>query len=103
MTPLPLRSTHWPFSSRPMWTTLLPARFAVQTLPFRSTVVRDGSVGCPSGAVRYSPRIAPVVVSILTTVPFVETATQMNPNVCPLPWSWSWSGTSASTPVRVPL
>ena len=27
MTPLPLRSTHWPFSTSPMWTTELPARF----------------------------------------------------------------------------
>ena len=34
ITPLPFRSTHWPFSTRPMWTTLLPARLVAQTLPF---------------------------------------------------------------------
>src|SRR6185503_14538805 len=75
--PLPFRSTHWLFSTRPIWTTLLPARFVAQTLPFKSTVVRDGSFGCPLGDVEYSPRICPVSVLILTIVPFEETATKM--------------------------
>src|SRR5215217_764201 len=78
MTPLPLRSTHWPFSISPMCTTLLPARLVFQTLPLWSTVVRDGSRGCPLGEVKYSPMICPVSVLILTTVPLVETATHMN-------------------------
>jgi hypothetical protein len=34
MMPLLLRSTHWPFSTRPTWTTLLLSRFVAQTLPF---------------------------------------------------------------------
>src|SRR5215217_9367373 len=75
--PLPLRSTHCPFSTSPMCTTLFPARFVAQTLPFRSTVVREGSFGCPAGEVRYSPRICPVSVLILTTVPLDDTAIQM--------------------------
>src|SRR5919107_1704406 len=80
MTPLPLRSTHWPFSTRPMCTTLLPARFVAQTFPFRSTVVRDGSFGCPAGEVKYSPITCPVVVLILTIVPFEDTATHRKSN-----------------------
>src|SRR5215211_3671879 len=78
--PLPLRSTQPPFSRRPMWTTLLPARLVAQTLPPRSTVVREGSLGWPLGEVQYSPMIWPVSVLILTTVPLVETATQMKLN-----------------------
>src|SRR5678815_4217046 len=66
MMPLPLRSTHCPFSTRPTCTTLLPARFVFQTFPFRSTVVRDGSLGCPLGDVKYSPSTCPVFVSIFT-------------------------------------
>src|SRR5215213_8239765 len=80
MTPLPLRSTHWPFSTRPMCTTLLPARFVAHTFPFKSTVVRDGSFGWPAGEVRYSPITCPVVVLILTIVPLEETATQRKSN-----------------------
>src|SRR4051812_2149232 len=72
MTPLPLRSTHSPFSSRPTCTTLRPSRFAVHTPPLCSTVVREGLVGCPSGADLYSPRIAPERVSTLMSVPLLE-------------------------------
>src|SRR5690349_23102532 len=77
MMPLPLRSIHWPFSRRPTCTTLLPSRFVFQTLPLRSTVVRDGSLGWPLGEVKNSPTIWPVSVLILTIVPLVETATQI--------------------------
>src|SRR5687768_2106559 len=80
ITPLLLRSTHWPFSTSPIWTTLLPARFVAQTLPLRSTVVRDGSFGCPLGDVKYSPMTCPVVVLILTIVPFEDTATHRKSN-----------------------
>src|SRR5215212_9400482 len=75
MMPLRLRSTHCPFSTRPTCTTLLPARFVFHTFPFRSTVVRDGSLGCPLGEVKNSPSICPVLVLILTIVPFEDTAT----------------------------
>src|SRR5436305_13894581 len=73
MTPLPLRSTHWNASLRPMCTTepLLPsnsARLVTQTLPSRSTAVRDGSAPPPAGAVRYSPRLLPVTASIFSAV-----------------------------------
>src|SRR3712207_2790511 len=92
MEPLPLRSTHCPFSTRPMWTTELPARFVAQTLPFWSTVVRDGSRGWPWGEVKYSPMMAPVSVLILTTVPLVETATQMKLKLRVVESSCNWSG-----------
>src|SRR5688500_3571521 len=78
--PLLLRSTHWPFSTKPMCTTLLPARFVAHTFPFRSTVVRDGSLGWPAGEVKYSPITCPVVVLILTIVPFEDTATHRKSN-----------------------
>src|SRR5688572_13464232 len=78
--PLPLRSTHCPFSTRPMCTTLLPARFVAHTLPFRSTVVLDGSLGWPDGEVKYSPITWPVLVLILTIVPFDDTATHRKSN-----------------------
>src|SRR5829696_10399064 len=76
MRPLPLRSTHCPFSTSPTCTTLLPSRFVAQTFPFRSTVVRDGFFGCPAGEVKYSPITCPVVVLIFTIVPFEDTDTQ---------------------------
>ena len=49
------------------------------TLPFLSTVVCDGF---PSflGAERYLPKIVPLRVSTLTTVPLLEHTTQMNLN-----------------------
>src|SRR6185503_10689383 len=78
--PLPLRSTHWPFSTRPICTTLLPSRFVAHTLPFRSTVVRDGFLGCPEGEVKYSPITCPVLVSILAIVPLEDTATHRKSN-----------------------
>src|SRR5215204_1164181 len=80
MKPFAFRSTHCPFSTSPMWTTLLPARFVAHTLPFRSTVVRDGSRGCPAGEVKYSPITCPVVVLIFTIVPLEETATHRKSN-----------------------
>ena len=80
MMPLPLRSTHCPFSTSPMCTTLLPSRFVAHTLPFRSTVVREGFFGCPAGDVKYSPITCPVVVLIFTIVPFEDTATQRKSN-----------------------
>ena len=86
ITPLPLRSSHWPFSSRPMWSTLpQPSktllRFVSQTLPSASTVVREGLPALwLDGVVRYLPSTAPVSVSIFTAVPSDDTAIQMNPN-----------------------
>src|SRR5688572_155787 len=80
--PFPLRSTHWPFSASPTWTTLLPARLVAHTLPLWSTVVRDGSFGWPLGDVKYSPMTCPVLVFILTIVPLDETATQRKSNSC---------------------
>ena len=72
-----------------MCTTLLPARLVAQTPPFWSTVVREGSLGWPLGEVQYSPSTFPVSVSIFTTVPLLETATQMKWN--PVVWSPSRS------------
>jgi len=99
MTPLPLRSTHWNASLRPMCTTepLLPsnsARLVTQTLPSRSTVVRDGSAPRPAGAVRYSPRILPVTASIFTAVlrPDLATQTKGKGSVTWLTRSSSWCG-----------
>ena len=63
-----------------MWTTLLPARFVAHTFPLRSTVVREGSFGWPLGDVKYSPITCPVVVLILTIVPFEDTATHRKSN-----------------------
>src|ERR671914_2980412 len=86
ITPLPLRSTHWPFSARPIRATepratppteLPSARLPTHTLPLWSTVVRDGSLARFCGADQYSPRTSPVAVSILTTVPRAEAAIQM--------------------------
>ncbi len=39
--------------------TLLPPRFLAHTFPLLSTVVREGSLGCPAGEVKYSPSTAP--------------------------------------------
>ena len=52
---------------------------------------RDLTLASPKreGWVRYSPKISPVSVSILTTVPLSETATQMNPK--------GWLGCPAAT------
>src|SRR4026207_323849 len=80
MIPLPLRSTHCPFSTRPMCTTLLPARLVAHTFRFRSTVVREGSFGWPEGEVKYSPITCPVAVLILTIVPLDDTATHRKSN-----------------------
>src|SRR5687768_8067289 len=80
MRPLPLRSTHWPFSTSPTCTTLLPSRLVAHTFPFKSTVVRDGFLGCPAGDVKYSPITCPVVVLILTIVPFEDTDTHRKSN-----------------------
>jgi hypothetical protein len=52
-----------------------------QTFPNKSTVVREGLVGKPSGAVRYSPRIAPVFASIRMIVPLPDAATLTKGNV----------------------
>src|SRR5215204_2384218 len=90
MAPLLFLSTHCPFSTRPIWTTLLPSRLVAQTLPFWSTVVREGSFGWPLGEVEYSPMTAPVSVFILTTVPLVETATQMKFRLRVVESSCSW-------------
>src|SRR5215213_9579 len=92
--PLPLRSTHWPFSTRPTWTTLLPARFVAHTFPFRSTVVREGSLGWPLGEVKYSPITCPVCVLILTIVPLEDTATHRKSNSRAVWSSCNWLATS---------
>src|SRR3990172_7756834 len=85
MTPLPLRSTHAPASSRPTRTIepplVISSRLPTQTLPSRSTVVRDGLPLRVLGQLRYSPRILPSIVSILMIVSRPEAATQMNGNV----------------------
>src|SRR5450756_2179735 len=75
MTPLPFRSVHPPVLACAIRTTLEPSRLATQTAPFLSTAVREGPLGCPNGALKYSPRILPESLSILTTVPLLVTAT----------------------------
>src|SRR6185295_237171 len=102
MMPLPLRSLHWPFSSRPTWTTLLPSRFVFQTLPLRSTVVRDGSFGWPLGDVKYSPITCPVAVLILTIVPLEDTATHRKSNSRAVWSSCNWFATSWMTLNELP-
>src|ERR1041384_2826253 len=94
ITPLPLRSTHCPFSTNPTCTTLLPSRFVAHTFPFRSTVVREGFLGCPAGEVKYSPITCPVVVLILTIVPFEDTDTQRKSNSRAVWSSCNWFATS---------
>src|SRR5437899_11056357 len=44
-------------------------RLPSQTLPYLSTVVREGLAGLRFGAVRYSPRIWPLLTSTRATVP----------------------------------
>ena len=53
---------------------------AAASLDFGVTVVRDGLRGRPTGAVLYSPMIAPVFTLILTTVPRDDAATLMKGN-----------------------
>jgi len=50
------------------------SRFVTQTFPSLSTVVRDGFFERLSGAVLYSPRMAPVSTSMRTAVPRPEFA-----------------------------